>query len=64
MKEKLKELREKKGLTQEKLAEQLGVGRTTVTLWERGDNKPRIDMLVSLANIVGCKVDYLLRSKT
>lgn len=64
MKEKLKELREKKGLTQEKLAEQLGVGRTTVTLWERGDNKPRIDMLVSLANILGCKVDYLLRSKT
>jgi transcriptional regulator with XRE-family HTH domain len=64
LKEKLRELREKKGLTQEKLAEQLGVGRTTVTLWERGDNKPRIDMLVSLANILGCKVDYLLRSKT
>ncbi len=62
MKEKLRELREKKGLTQEKLAEQLGVGRTTVTLWERGDNKPRIDMLVSLANVLGCNVDYLLRS--
>lgn len=61
MKEKLRELREKKGLSQKKLADKLGVGRTTVTLWELGINKPRIDMLPNLAKILGCKVDALLR---
>ena len=64
MKERLRELREKRGLTQAELAKRLGVGRTTVTLWERGDNRPRIDMLVDLAKILGVKVDYLLRPKT
>ena len=64
MKERLRELRERKGLTQTELAKRLGVGRTTVTLWERGDNHPRIDMLVDLAKILGVKVDYLLRPKT
>lgn len=61
MKEKLRELREKKGLSQKQLADKLGVGRTTVTLWELGINKPRTDMLTSLAKVLGCKVDALLR---
>jgi transcriptional regulator with XRE-family HTH domain len=64
LKEKLRELREKKGLSQKKLADKLGVGRTTVTLWELGINKPRTDMLPSLAKVLGCKVDALLCSKT
>ncbi|MBR6012198.1 MAG: helix-turn-helix transcriptional regulator [Selenomonadaceae bacterium] len=34
----LPELRKKKNLTQEQLAEMLGVNRTTVTLWELGIN--------------------------
>lgn len=63
MKMKLKELREKKGLSQKKLAEELGVGRTTVTLWELGINKPRTDMLPGLAKALGCNVDALLCSK-
>lgn len=61
MKEKIKALRKKKGLTQEELAKRLGIGRTTVTLWERGDNRPNIDLLMPLAKALGVKADYLLR---
>ncbi len=57
---KLKELREKQKLTQEELANKLGVCRTTVTLWEIGTNKPRAKTLVALAKILQCKIDDLL----
>lgn len=40
---KIKELREKAKLTQAELADVLGVKRVTVSQWERGENKPRID---------------------
>ena len=46
----LKELRKEKGLTQERLAEQLGVSNRTVSRWETGSNMPDIGMLVELAD--------------
>lgn len=58
---KLKELREKRKLTQEALAKQLGIDRTTVAKWESGDNMPRAGMLLTLAKILRCKVDFLLQ---
>lgn len=58
--EKLKELREKRGLTQEELAKILSVSRSTVTLWELGINKPRADTLVKLAKVLHCTTDDLL----
>lgn len=64
MKEQIKELRKKRGLTQEELAKLLGVDRTTVTLWERGVNHPRITILPKLAKILHCTVDSLLCAHT
>lgn len=61
---KLRELREKRGLKQGELAKILGVGRTTVTLWERGVNKPRADMLPSVARALRCTIDELLCHET
>ena len=58
----LRKLREEKGMTQEQLANILGVNRTTVTLWEVGINKPRADMLIKLADVLQCPIDVLLRS--
>lgn len=58
----LRELRERKGLTQEELAKLLNVGRTTVTLWEMGINKPRADTLPKVARALRCTVDDLLSS--
>ena len=59
----LRRLREEKGLTQEQLANILGVNRTTVTLWEAGINKPRADMLIKLSEILKCSTDDLLHSR-
>ncbi len=57
---KMKELREKLGLTQEDVAKQLSVGRTAVTLWENGTNKPQASRLLPLARILKCSVEDLL----
>lgn len=56
----LSKLRKKKNLTQEQLAKMLGVTRTTVTLWERGTNKPRLEMIEKLTKIFNCPIDKLL----
>ncbi len=56
----LPELRKKKNLTQEQLAEMLGVNRTTVTLWERGVNKPKIEMIEKLTEILDCSINDLV----
>lgn len=45
----LKQLRRKKELTQEQLAEKIGVSNRTVSRWETGNNLPDIGMLVQLA---------------
>lgn len=47
--EKLQELRKKRGLTQEELAEQLCVSRTAISKWESGRGYPSIDSLKAIA---------------
>lgn len=47
--EKLQELRKKRGLTQEELAEQLYVSRTAISKWESGRGYPSIDSLKAIA---------------
>lgn len=54
-------LRKQAGLTQELLAEKLGVGRTTVAMWETEANSPPTKYLLTLAEIFGCTVDELLK---
>lgn len=61
--EKLKTLRKEKNLTQEALAAMLGVERTTVTMWETGQNIPPTKYLVTLADSLGCTLDDLLRGE-
>ena len=58
--EKLQSLRKDAGLSQEALAEQLGVTRQAVSKWETGEGKPDIDNLLPLAKLLGTTVDYLL----
>ena len=42
----LKELRKEKHITQEELAEKLGVSNRTVSRWETGSNMPDFDVLI------------------
>ena len=58
--EKLQQLRKRKGLTQEELAESLYVSRTAVSKWESGSGYPNIDSLKALAAFFGVTIDELL----
>ena len=58
--EKILYCRKKKGLSQEGLAEELGVSRQAVSKWETGDAVPEIGKLVSLAKTFEVTTDWLL----
>ena len=59
--EKLYELRKKDGLSQEQLAEQLGVSRQAVSKWESGKAIPESDTLVSISKHFKVSLDYLMK---
>ena len=56
----LKELRNEKRLTQEQLAEQIGVTRRSVSRWETGSNLPDLDILMELADFYQVELREIL----
>lgn len=56
----LQDLRNKKALTQEQLAEHLNVSRRTVSRWETGSNLPDLSILIELADFYGVDLRELL----
>ena len=46
----LKELRKERNITQEQLAEEMGVSRRTVSRWETGSNMPDMDILIDISD--------------
>ena len=58
--EHLKELRTQHNLTQQMMAEYLGVDRTTYVKYETGKSEPTFDTLQRLANYFKVSTDYLL----
>lgn len=58
--ESLRRLRTARGITQETLADFLGVSSQAVSKWERGDGLPDITMLPPLANYFGVTLDELM----
>ena len=59
--EKLMALRKQAGLSQEELAEQLGVSRQAVSRWELGSTLPDAPNLLKLSDLFGVSIDWLLR---
>ena len=54
------DLRKKHGLSQEELAEKLGVSRQAISKWERSESSPDTDNLIELSKIYGISLDELL----
>ena len=56
-------LRKKNGLSQEELAEKLGVSRQSVSKWESNNTYPETDKIVQICNLFECSMDDLINDK-
>lgn len=57
---KLQEIRKQNKLSQEALAEKLGVSRQAISKWERSESAPDTENLIALSRIYGVSIDELL----
>lgn len=57
--ERLKQLRQKKGLTQKDIADLVHVNRVTYTNWEKGNREPNFEMVLKLADLFEVSLDWL-----
>jgi len=56
----LKALRQNKGITQEQLADKIGVTNAAVSRYEQSATYPSVDVLIKLCKFFGVSSDYLL----
>lgn len=62
MKEKLKELREKRGLSQAEVAQEIGISRQMYNKYERGDTEPSLTAIKALCTLYAVPYEELLDS--
>lgn len=55
----LKEIRKKKGLSLQQVADAVGLGNNTISRYETGKREPKLEMWQKLADIYGVSVPYL-----
>jgi transcriptional regulator with XRE-family HTH domain len=58
------EWRQRAGLTQETLAERLGVSKSLVSLWETGVRRVKMDQAVKIAEVLGTEIGQLFVNKS
>ena len=56
----LVELMEEKDMSQVELSRLIGTTNVTISRYISGERKPRIEIVVKIAETLGCSVDYLL----
>ncbi|WP_294550391.1 helix-turn-helix transcriptional regulator [uncultured Pseudoflavonifractor sp.] len=59
--EQLYQLRRERGISQEELANVVGVSRQAVQKWESGASQPNMDNLIAISEYFGVTLDYLLK---
>lgn len=63
MQQKLKELREKRGLSQAEVAQEIGISRQMYNKYERGDTEPSLSAIKALCTLYDISYDELLDSE-
>ena len=58
--EKLKALREARGLTQLQVANRIGISKAMISAYETASKTPSIEVLIRLSRLFGVSVDYLV----
>jgi transcriptional regulator with XRE-family HTH domain len=59
----IKERRKVAGLTQQQVADFLGISDAAVVQWEKGKTFPKTEFLPKLAKLFGCTIDELLKEE-
>ena len=59
-KERLKELRNEKNITQQELGHIVNMSKMAISHWEKGHSEPSIAQLIILSNYFEVSVDYLI----
>lgn len=62
--QKLQSYRTQNGLTQEQVAEHLGISRQAVAKWEGGKSAPSTENMLALAKLYGVSLDHLMADNT
>ena len=60
----LKLLRTEKKMSQQELADALGISKSSINLYERGERQPNFEVLETIADFFNVDIDYLLGRTT
>lgn len=61
MYEKYKKLRDKKGVSDYKVAKETGITKSTFSDWASGRSSPKIEKLQKIADFFGVSIEYFLK---
>ena len=56
----LKLLRNEKNMSQQELADALGISKSSINMYERGERQPNFEVLETIADFFNVDIDYLL----
>lgn len=56
----IKQLREENKWTQLELSKKMDCAMSSIAMYEKGDRKPSMEVLIKLSEIFNCSIDYLL----
>ena len=62
--ERIYKFRRKSGLSQEQLAEKIGVSRQAISKWESGTSTPELEKLLALSECFNMTLDDLVKEET
>ena len=61
MKDRIKELRKKKGITQAELGGIIGVGQKSISMIEKGMCNPTMSQVIAMSDYFGVSTDYIIK---